>query len=271
MKRFIWIITIVFSLDVLVVGQKTIQTEAFQWVIHEMYVFHNEVSYLTPPQPHDQPAVRLYKQYFNPASYQAFRDFFLPADWPGSSKSDFDKWQSFLHLNNPRLEKILRLQNEFNNEFIICHFMIETIEYMYPGTAIFKKTNQGWKHISFINDPEAGELKQIGLLRTAYLESIVNEDSPAQLRNMQVNNSISPTEKFDRSKLFSGVRQVLKSRNVSDSDLILCEKLFIEKAEVEMVQYIGQAYTIDVFDLMGELNEVIGFSLYKFVNTAKIK
>ncbi|MBK9106715.1 MAG: hypothetical protein IPL92_19680 [Saprospiraceae bacterium] len=251
-------------------AQRNIKTDMTMLSIEGWNASLKYISYLDPPRPEEDIAVKLYKSYFNPESFSKYRDFFLPSDWGGFTESDFNTWQTYLHENAMTLEKTLYLTDEQGQDFIICHYTVETKEYVLPGAAIFKKVNQGWKHISFMNDPLAMDLKEIGLLQTSLIEAIPEDGKTRSLRSMK-SNSAEPIEKFDRKKLFAGVKNVLLSRGVSASDLELSEKLFLEKAEVEMVQYIGQNYQIDSYDLMEELNTTIGFTLFKFVRTLKTK
>lgn len=260
---FIWICTSA-------TGQRNIKTDHAILSIHELMATDQKISYLDPPLPEESLPVRLYKSYFNPGSFTSYREFFLSKDWGGFTENDFNAWQSYLNENKMTLNKTIQLQDDHGGNYIICHYTVETKEYVLPGTAIFKKVNQAWKHISFMNDSLAMDLKQIGLLKYSAIEEMPEDARPRALRSM-MSNTEEPVEKFDRMKLFSDVQGILHSKEVSASDIALAEKLFLEKAEVEMVQYIGQAYQIDPYDLMEELNTAIGFRFFKFVRTLKTK
>ncbi len=269
MKRTSLYILLFMSQYLIVSGQGYIQTDAHQMAIIDIQPDGKDVSYLDPVRTDDPLEIRLFKQYFNPGSFNAYRNFFLAEDWGGFAESDFTAWQSYLRKNKVKLDKTMRVQEENNQEFIVCHYTVESEFYIMPSTAIFKKTGQGWKHISFMNDPEAMDLKQIGLLQTEAITSLREGGGTARLANLERKYTIEPVEKFDRAKLFGTIAGVLEEKEVSASDMSLARDLFVERAEIEMVKYIAGSYEIDVYDLMDELNTAMGFKLFKFVRTVK--
>lgn len=270
MKRTSLYILLFMSQYLIVSGQGYIQTDAHQMAIMDMQTeIKKSLSYLDPPTPDDPLAIRLYKQYFNPVSFEAYRNFFLGKDWGGFSESDFNAWQTYLRNNLVTLEKTMKIVEDNGQEYIVCHYTVETNEYKFPSIAIFKKVGQSWKHISFKNDPQAYDLKHIGLLKTESITSLRDNGSAKKLSSLQQNNMLEPIEKFDRSILFGKIREALQLKEVSDADLNLSEQLFVEKAEVEMVKYLARSYALDTYDLMEELNTAMGFNLFKFARTVK--
>ena len=251
-----------FSLE----AQRIIQATSGQFTILQLHVVPGHVSCFDPVSSKDSPEIQLFKKYFNAGSFEAYRNYFLSADWGGFKEPEFVAWQTYLRTNTMKLEKTVHLRDQSGKEYVICQYTVDTDQYRLPGTAIFKKVNQAWKHISFMNDEEADDLKQIGLLQTSYIEALPGDGLPKPLQNM-VSNIDLPAEKFNRSTLFQKIKLSLEAKGVSASDLHIAESLFNEKAEVEMVQFISRDYKLDSYDLMEELNGIIGFTMFKFART----
>jgi len=250
-------------------SQTVIESNGYRFTLEEINSGLQHIDFTVPVQSNDDPLVKLYKQYFNPASFSVYRSFFLPGDWGGFTQADFDSWQSHIHNNQMILDKTMLLRDHFGNAYAICQYRLSTREYEIPGTAIFKKINREWKHISFMNDEQASDLKKIGLLEDDYLKQLQVDGSSIQMREAASVESKKAIEKFDRDQLFISVRGYLSDLGVSTADLEIAEYFFTRKAEVEMVKYIAEAYHLDPYDMMKELNTLLGFTLYKYVQTAK--
>jgi hypothetical protein len=251
------------------VGQRTIEVDGYQFEIDQLKTGLQNISLESSVLPGDDPVVKLYKQYFNPPSFAAYRSFFLAADWGGFTESDFNAWQSRVHNNQMILDKTMQLHDQFGNKYAICQYRMITKENEIPGNAIFKKINQDWKHISFMNDQQADGLKAIGLLDDEYLLLLPEDGSSRKLANAPASVSKAPIEKFNRNEIFQSVRKILAAKGVSSNDMTIADNLFAGKAEVEMAKYIAVQYKLDVYDLMEELNGALGFTMFKFVRTAK--
>lgn len=250
-------------------AQRTIQTDQFQMTVEELAVYDQNISFSAPESNESTFAIRLFKQYYNPPSFEAYRAFFLTSDWGGFSKADFDKWQLYIHSNQLILNKTMRLHDQNGNAFIICQYTLETPQYEIPGTAIFKNINQSWKHISFMNDPQAYDLEHIGLLSNEAVTALSENGVSQRLRSIPAENMYTPKEKFDRRRLFVAVKSTLQAKGVSMQDIAIAETMFVGRNEVDMVKYLGETYPLDPYDLMEEMNKLFGFSLFKFANTLK--
>ena len=264
MKKLFLLCGVWLFFSITVFAQRTIQVDQFQMVIDQVTSITLPVQLTDPVHPQDDEPIRLFKKYFNTSSLAAFRSFFTEADWGGFSQAKFNEWQQYIRNNPYTLEKTIQLHDQFGNAYIILQYQVNTPHYVIPGTAIFKRINQQWKHISFINDPQAEGLHTIGMLTHAYLQNMADRGPSRSVQSITSNDICSVSEKFDRKHLFTTCRQLLEQRSVSEEDISLAETLFLEKAEVDMVKYIGSEYSIDPYELMRVLNQQFGFELFVF-------
>ncbi|MBP6679712.1 MAG: hypothetical protein KA166_00880 [Saprospiraceae bacterium] len=269
MKVFMVMMFFTVCVSQVSVAQLIFASENNQIEVLEQISFSKGVLYNEVVRGSDHPFVVLFKSYFNPASFETYKLFFLSSDWMGSSEEEFKTWQGHLKKNSLWLENILHVRDHQSLEFVIFQYTMETGEYILPSAAIFKKVNQSWKHISNVNDQQTPFLKSIGLLKPSYLTSMSTDPFLIERSRVSQSNERTAVEKFDRKKLFDSAKEVFSSIQVSPSDMAYAEDLFLKKAENEMVNYIAESYAVDPFDLMEKLNQAFGFSLFKFINTLK--
>jgi hypothetical protein len=252
-------------------AQRTFQFNDYQIELVQYELLARVVDFREPVDPAQSELVQLFKQYFNPASFDQYRSFFLPQDWPGSTAADFSKWQAHLQQNQMWLEAILRVKDPHGNAFVIFQYTFESDEYVLPNSAVFKSVNGKWKHISLVNDLMATPLKQIGSLETGYLSALPREKFTIRVDDVAGQHARGSREKFNRSILFEKVQHVCQSKSMAAPDIQHARDLFIGKNEMDMVFYLADQYDMDVYALMETLNSELGFPLFRYIQTSKAK
>ena len=106
--------------------QRTIETNGYQFTIEKVNTGLQQISITSPVLTKDDLVIRLYKQYFNPPSFAAYRSFFLAVDWGGFTESEFNAWQSRIHNNQMILDKTILLRDQFGNAYAVCQYRMVT-------------------------------------------------------------------------------------------------------------------------------------------------
>lgn len=269
MKHIYIILTLCLGCCQIPAAQRFFQSGDEVVELLEFVSFPEGLSYRDPVGADDPESVKLFKNYFNPVSLEAYLSYFLPQERPAATIEKFNKWQDHLKGNKMWLETILHVKTPDNNEFIIYQYTFESKEYILPNSAVFKKINNTWKHISLVNDRLAPFLKDIGALNTSFLTGLPRDQFHVNTISVLQTHKRSSTEKFDREMLFGKSKMYWEMKSVPESTLIYAKELFLKGEEVEMVNYIAESYQLDAYTLMGDLNALFGFPMFKFISPGK--
>jgi len=221
------------------------------------------------PIPYDQqvsiyedPWVKVFKQYFNSSSFDVFKSFFLPQDWGGFSVDQYNQWQKTLRADKLYLEQVLLVKDAAGNEFLVFQYFMETPARTLFHSMMMKRHQQSWKHVSIMNDQQALILKRLGDMDIASLNEKMQSRAPGiKLDQLQVEQTRTYKEKFNRQEIFSTIAEVLKAFNVSEGDVTNARQFFLTSQDNLMIDFIVTQYKMDKSELIETINAKCGFML----------
>jgi hypothetical protein len=220
----------------------------------------------------DHPWIKLFKLYFNPGSFEAYKSFFTNSDWPGISKAAYDEWQRLLKNNKLTLQYVIQVRDKEKNEFLVFQYVMETSSHLLYQSKVMKKVNGAWKHRNIENNQLTVILEQLGSTDTKFITQKIDEkQEQISLAPLNQNQIRSYQEKFDREKVFSSISETLVSYKASQEDIQIAGKLFIDRDDQAMVQYLARALKMDDVDLMKAINEKCGFTLFTYIRSTESK
>ena len=232
--------------------------------------FSTPIIHDDPVATSDDEIVKVFKAYFNPASFESYKAMFLPQDWGGFSQEEYEAWQAKLRTQKLYLFQVIHLRDETSHEFLVFQYNMETPDYSIPQSAKFKKVNGAWKHIHVRNDALFGSLNEIGQIKTSILQSTLL-DAKSVLRLNQITEAQKSThiEKFNRDAVFETIRTLLVQKGVASSDIETAKTHFTTKDNQAFVEFITMKYDLDDIDFMEEVNTLTGVRLFNFTRAQK--
>ena len=213
----------------------------------------------------DNEKIKLFKSYFKPTSYSAYKDFFLTVDWPGISPEEYQQWQNTIAVKRLLLQNVVHLKDPVGGEFLIFQYIMDGPAYAVYNAVGFKKTPSGWKHIHQKNDDSSPCLMRIGAIEIAYLQKLISDSSEyIQVGSIPQSHIRSNKEKFNRKDLFNQIETLLVEKGVSKTDRDLARTYFEYKDDSAFFESICKKYNLDDITLMGEINQAAGMQIYNF-------
>ena len=262
------VISLLFTASMLT-GQTEIRWENHAIQLQQCQLLKEPVKYDQPVQNEDAEYVKLFKQYFNPGSLTAFREYYLPVDWIGSTQKEYDEWQSYLKANPIYLESVIRVLKD-QDQFLILQYTVQNEYYTIYQSSEFKRIGPYWKHTHMDNDELAPLLSRIGSLSPQYvLEQISNRKSDSDLDLMVMQHARTHVEKFDREEIFEAMLPVFKNKSMSEADIKAVRQYFIEHRDNDMITYISNRYRWPETELADMMNTVCGFELFNYASAAR--
>lgn len=235
---------IMYLVDRLLPGQPTLHTDA--------------------DQPGEDFRIRLFKDYFNPTSLDAYREFFLPGDWFGLNLEDFKRWQINIAIKKLRLQQVIHLKDQNANEFLVFQYSMESPEYSVYQSTEFKKTAMGWKHTSIQHDPEADFLMRLGSVHFDVDQSTTCIPGKIiDLDILKVDHIRTYEEKFSRADVFKKIEADLLGSGLSAEDIALAKTYFMARDDQSFVEYLSEQSKEDNRKLIERINTSAGFELLR--------
>jgi hypothetical protein len=213
----------------------------------------------------DDERVKLFKQYFNPGSYENYSTFFLPGDWGNVSLEEYQQWQSTISTKKLLLQNVYHLRDAHGAEYLVFQYAMEGPAYTLYQSSEFKLTPSGWKHTNLQKDEVSDCLMKVGVLEINYVqESIKNEQLEMDIRTVPSEHIRTYKEKFDREKIFVQIEKLLTEKGVSKEDRELARTYFLLRDDQAFIESVCIGYGLHDTQLMDAVNQAVGMQIYNF-------
>ncbi len=241
-----------------------------EWVDVEKYEFFTPAKpYNAHVRKHDHPYVIAFKSYFAPSSFNTFQDLFLPADWNGMTKEEFQEWQSLLTQNPLYLEMAAEVQDKHHQKYLLLFYTMELSHFRFYQSKTMKWVDGKWKHRNLDDTSLTNLLELIGSIEPSYLKQVVQKgESSIPLNQIPPGVFRTFDEKFTIESLIPTIRECLLSLEIAQEDIDHALTLLQFKDKEGMISYLGQHYKIEDAALMQQINTALGFTFYNFFHTA---
>lgn len=229
------------------------------------YSVEQSVYHIEPASSDDSEAVTVFKQYFNPTSYEAFRSMFLPEDWNGMTAESFASWQQKLKNNPLELQFAIQLQDGQQHKYMVLIYVVHQPYFDIPSCKALKYVNGTWKHRNLDKSGTTQILERIGMMQPSFLQQKLNaKETPVSL-GAEVESQVRiQIEKFNRTDLEDELRQALIVFHISETDINKAIPLFHSPDKNAMLTFLSTSYKFDRGDLMDEINKQVGFEYFKY-------
>lgn len=229
------------------------------------YSVEPRVYHVEPASSDDSEAVTVFKKYFNPTSYEAFRSMFLPEDWNGMTAESFTSWQQKLKMNPLELQFAIQLQDGQQHKYLVLIYVVHQTYFDIPSCKALKYVNGTWKHRNLDKSGTTLILERIGMMQPAFLQQKLNAKETTVSLGADVESQVrNQIEKFNRSDLEDELRKALITFNISETDINAAIPLFHSPDKNAMLTFLSTSYKFDRGELMDEINKQVGFEYYKY-------
>lgn len=268
MKYTILIINFLAAGFVMAQDKPVFQFEGNQLHLIEMTTLSQPVWHTDSITSGEDEKIKLFKSYFKPASFSAYKTYFLPGEWPDISIEEYQQWQSTIAIKRLLLQNIIHVADPKGYEYLIYQYMMDGPAYSVYQSAEFKKTPSGWKVLHQQTDRASDGLMVLGTIEIPKLKEWVSGTSgPVNLETIPVNQLRSYKEKFNRKDLYHLIEALLVEKGVSKTDRDLARTYFEYKDDSAFIESICEKYNLDDITLMGEINQAAGMQIYNFSKT----
>lgn len=213
----------------------------------------------------DDERVKLFKQYFNPGSYENYSTFFLPGDWGHVSLEEYQQWQSTISIKKLLLQNIYHLRDVDATEYLVYQYAMEGPAYTLYQSSEFKLTPSGWKHTNLQKDDISDCLMKIGVVELSHVkECIKNAQSELNVETIQSKYIRTYKENFNREKVFDQIESLLIEKGVSKEDRELARTYFLLRDDQAFIESVCTGYGLHDTQLMDAVNQAVGMQIYNF-------
>lgn len=267
MKYILVVLVLIFQIET-ISGQVQFIYDQARFTLDKHIHFESPVVYDALAIPDEPAEALIFKGYFNPGSYQAYRSYFIPNEMPRITQTDYDEWQQLLKQDKVYLHDCFHVSDAFNNQFLVFQYTMDNPQFLYFHSLVMKKVGSQWKHISFEKDEAASALKKIGQLRADYILEASNDV------NRQIDLKVLPEEvkrvsyeRFDRQLLCPRLDTVFNELQLNENERNTSKALFLNDQDGEMLSYLSSLKRIDYSYLVELINNACGFKLIKYYSS----
>lgn len=226
------------------------------------------LAYDSPIQSGESLESKLFKGYFNPGSYEAYREFFVPGEMPQISLKEYLEWQDLLKVDRLHLHDCFQIKDQNNQQYIVFQYTMDNPQFMYYHSLIMKQVGTQWKHISFEKDAVAAPLRRIGQMKAEYIDE-ANKVPVSTIDLDSIPKELTRTsfEKFNRTTLVEKLESVFVYLELTEDERSKAKELFLSDQDGEMLMNISNQHSMDYLQLVNLVNNACGFKLIKYTSS----
>lgn len=226
------------------------------------------LAYDSPIQSGESLESKLFKEYFNPGSYEAYRGFFVPGEMPQISLKEYIEWQDLLKVDRLHLHDCFQIKDQYNQQYIVFQYTMDNPQFMYYHSLIMKQVGTQWKHISFEKDAVAAPLRRIGQMQAEYIDE-ANKVPVSSIDLNSIPKELTRTsfEKFNRTTLVEKLESVFVYLELTEDERRKAKELFLNDQDGEMLMNISNQHSMDYLQLVDLVNNACGFKIIKYTSS----